>query len=180
MTAYRWLIERIDPKSLAVAGDSAGGGLTLSLLVRARDEGLPLPACSVCLSPWVDLSGGGPSLKTNNGRCAMFRPRNIPDFASAYLGSTSPREPYASPVFADLAGLPPLLLQVGSTELLLSDAERTHEKIQASGGVSELQVFREMFHGWHMLDGIVPEAGRAFGDMALFLRQHTDLGGAAK
>lgn len=174
MVAYEWLIrECVDPKSLAVVGDSAGGGLTLSLLMQARDEGLPLPACGVCLSPWADLAGEGASLQANNGRCPMFRPRNIPDFASAYLGNSSPREPYASPVFGDLAGLPPLLLQVGSTELLVSDADRIREKVRATGGVCELQVFQDMFHGWQMLDGIVPEASRALRDVASFVESHT-------
>jgi monoterpene epsilon-lactone hydrolase len=173
MKAYEWLIrECVDPKSLAVIGDSAGGGLTLSLLLRARDEGLPLPACGVCLSPWVDLVGEGASLQTNNGRCAMFRPTNVPAFAGAYLGNRSPREPYASPVFGDLAALPSLLVQVGSTELLFSDAERIDEKVRATGGVCELQVFQDMFHGWHMLDGVVPEAGLALRDVARFVKSH--------
>jgi acetyl esterase/lipase len=98
----------------------------------------------------------------------------MPDFASAYLGSASPQEKYASPVVGDLAGLPPLLLQVGSTELLLDDAVRAHEKIRASGGESELQVFGGMFHGWHMLDGVVPEARRALEQAARFNSHHVN------
>jgi acetyl esterase/lipase len=118
LAEYRWLIhDLVSPRRLAVLGDSAGGNLTMALLVRARDEGLPLPACGVALSPWVDLSGSSPSVQANNGRCAMFRPRNMTDFARAYLGSTSVSDGYASPLQCDLSGLPPVLLQVGSQEL---------------------------------------------------------------
>lgn len=171
--AYRWLVtDVVPPGRLAVIGDSAGGHLAVSLLLRARDESLPLPACAVALSPWLDLTGGSPSVETNNGRCAMFRPRNMADFARAYLGSTAQPDGYAAPLRCELRGLPPLLFQVGSDELLRDDAVRMHEAIQRVGGVSELQVFDGMFHGWHMLDGLVPEARIAMQQVAAFLDAH--------
>ncbi len=171
VAGYRWLLDRgIAPGALAVAGDSAGGGLTLGLLLRARDAGLPLPACAVCFSPWTDLSGSGESMRTNDGRCPMFRPENIAPAARAYLGSEPPTNPFASPVFADLSGLPPLLLQVGSAELLLDDARRVHEKVRRAGGLSRLDVFDGVFHVWQMLDGIVPEARIALRQAAEFIR----------
>ena len=144
----------------------------LGLLLRARDAGLPLPACAVCFSPWTDLAGTGASVRLNNGRCAMFHAENIPEFAAAYLNGASPLDPFASPAFADLKGLPPLLLQVSSTELLLDDASRVHHKIQATGGMSRLEVYDDVFHVWQMLDGIVPEAGVAIRQATAFIRSH--------
>ena len=171
VAAYRWLMKRgVSPGSLALAGDSAGGGLVLSTLLRVREAGLPLPACALCFSPWTDLAGSSASARLNDGRCAMFHPENVVEFASAYLGAISPMDPYASPVFADLGGLPPLLLQVGSTELLLDDARRVHQKIQSAGGISRLEIFADVFHGWQMLDGLLPEAGVALRQAAAFVR----------
>ena len=173
VAAYQWLLDQgIPAGAIAVAGDSAGGGLTLSLLVRARDMGLPLPACAVCFSPWTDLAGTGASIRQNDGRCAMFRPENIAEFAGAYLGGQSPFDQYASPAHADLSGLPPLLLQVGATELLLDDSRMVHDKIQQAGGTSRLEVFEGVFHCWQMLDGVVPEARVALRQAADFISSH--------
>ncbi len=174
VAAYQWLLEQGAPASaVSFAGDSAGGGLVLGLLLRARDRGLPLPACGVCFSAWTDLAGTGASVRDNDGRCAMFRTENIPEFAAIYLGDGSPFDPYASPTHADLSGLPPLLLQVGSTEVLLDDSRRAHEKIQAAKGVSRLEIYDDLFHCWQMLDGIVPEARDALRQAADFIREHT-------
>ena len=180
--AYRWLLgQGLDGPDIALAGDSAGGGLVLSTLLRVRDADLPAPACAVCFSPWTDMAGTGASVLSNDDRCAMFRPASIAQFAPAYLGTASPREPYASPVFADLRGLPPLLLQVGSTELLLDDSRRVHEKIRAAGGASRLEVYEDVPHCWQMLDGFVPEARAALAEAAEFVRDHVSNGeGAAR
>jgi len=170
VAAYRWLLgQGVDAGAVALAGDSAGGGLVLATLLRARDEALPLPAAAVCFSPWTDLAGTGESLTTNNGRCAMLHPDNVRDFARLYLADASPRHPYASPLFADLGGLPPLLMQVGSSELLLDDARRVHDKIRAAGGASTVQIFDGVFHVWQMLDGLVPEARVALRQAAAFM-----------
>lgn len=170
VAAYRWLLDQgVPPRSLAIAGTSAGGGLALATLVRLRDEGLPLAACAVCFSPWTDLAGTGESLHLNDGRCAMLRPKNIPDFARIYLGDALPRHPYASPVFADLSRLPPLLLQAASDELLLDDSRRVHDKVRSAGGISRLEIFDGVFHAWHMLDGFVPEARIALQQAAAFV-----------
>jgi monoterpene epsilon-lactone hydrolase len=172
VTAYRWLLEQGLPASaVSLAGDSAGGGLVLGLLLRARDMGLPLPACAVCFSPWTDLAGTGASVRLNDGRCAMFRTENIAEFAAAYLGGNSPFDAYASPLHAELGGLPPVLLQVGSTELLLDDTRHVHHKIQEAKGVSRLEIYDDVFHCWQMMDGIVPEARLALRQAAAFIRQ---------
>jgi acetyl esterase/lipase len=171
VAAYRWILENqaIDPTELAVAGDSAGGGLTLALLVKVRELGLPMPACAVCFSAWTDLAGMGQSLKDNANLDAMFRPENISDFARAYLGTASARDPLASPVYASLEGLPPLLLHVGSTEILLDDSRRVHEAIVQAGGTTHLKVFDDVSHGWQVLKGIVPEAAQSLSDAAAFI-----------
>ena len=172
--SYRWLLgQGFAANQIALAGDSAGGGLVLSLLLRARDAGLPLPACAVCSSPWTDLAGTGESVHLNDGRCATFRPENIAEFAAAYLGGADAFDPYASPAYANLSGLPPLLLQIGSTELLLDDSRRVHEKIQAAQGNSQLQIYNDVAHGWQMLDGLVPEATDALRQAAEFIHHHT-------
>jgi epsilon-lactone hydrolase len=173
LAAYQWLLAQgLTAGAISVAGDSAGGGLVLSLLLQARDIGLPLPACGVCFSPWTDLAGTGASIRLNDGRCAMFHTENITEFAAAYLGGHSPYEAYASPAHADLSGLPPLLLQVGSTELLLDDTRLVHDKIQKAKGTSRMEIYEDVFHCWQMLDGIVPEARTALRQAAAFIRSH--------
>lgn len=170
VAAYRWLLDSgVPAASVAAAGDSAGGGLALALAARARAEGLPAPACVVALSPWTDLAGTGASVRANDGRCAMFRPENVAQFAAAYLGGASPDDPRASPLRADPAGFPPTLLQVGSTELLLDDAAAMHARLVAAGRESRLEVYPEMMHGWHLLVGLVPEADAALRSAADFI-----------
>jgi acetyl esterase/lipase len=167
---YRWLQTFGAPgEPIAVAGESAGGGLVLALALHARDAGWPSPACLVALSPWTDLVGTGDSLRANDGRCAMFHPENIPAFASVYLNGAPADDPRASPVYADLRGLPPILLQVGSTELLLDDARRVHQRILAGGGASRLTVYDGMLHGWQLLVPFVPEARAALHEAAEFI-----------
>jgi acetyl esterase/lipase len=174
--AYRWLLDSgVPASSVAVDGDSAGGGLVLALLQRLRDEGAPLPACAVCVSPWADLAGNGATWTTNAERDAMFHPDNTAEFAAAYLGGASPLDPRASPVYGDFAGLPPLLLQVGSTEILLDDAARAHERALAAGVASRIEVLDDTPHGWHMLDGLVPEATATLRGGAAFMVEHLEV-----
>lgn len=176
VAAYRWLLgQDFQPGSISLAGDSAGGGLLLALLLRAREMGVPLPSCAVCFSPWTDLAGAGPSVRLNDGQCAMFHTENIAEFAAVYLKGGSPLEPFASPARANLSGLPPLLLQVGSTELLLDDSRLVHDEIQKLGGESRLEIYDDVFHCWQMLDGIVPEARIALRQAADFIRSHQSL-----
>lgn len=156
---------------IALAGDSAGGGLVMSLLVRIRDAGLEPPSCAVCFSPWADLTPRGKT-SLNAERDAMFHTDNVEEFANVYLGDHLPEDPLASPVYADLSYLPPLLLQVGSTEMLLADSRRIHEKIQTVDGPVELEIFDDLPHCWQMLNWLVPEAGQALDHAASFIRQH--------
>src|SRR5439155_22210428 len=115
MGVYRWLSEEYgaDPARVVVAGDSAGGGLTIALAVSARDAGLPVPAALACISPWTDLAGTGESMRTKAGTDPCFTPAGLRLQAREYLGDADPRHPLASPLYADLHGLPPVMVQVG-------------------------------------------------------------------
>ena len=180
ITLYQWLVTEGAPgEPVSLAGESAGGGLVLALAQHARDAGLPRPACVAALSPWADLSGSGASVRANEGRCAMFRHENIPAFAMAYLGHAHAFDPRASPLMGDWSGLPPVLLQVGSGELLLDDARRVHERITRSGGASTLQVYDDAPHGWHLLAPWMPEANVALRAVAAFVAEHGTGGMAA-
>jgi monoterpene epsilon-lactone hydrolase len=172
VAAYHWLLMHgTKPGNIALAGDSAGGGLALALLAALRQrEAASVPTCAVAFSPWTDLAATGLSLTENDGRCAMFHTENIADFAAAYLGDASPRDPRASPLFADLSGMPPVLLHVSSSELLLDDARRVHTSIQSGGGDSTIHIFDGVPHGWQLLDGLVPEARASLEEAASFIR----------
>jgi len=170
VAGYRWLLEAgVPPSRIAFAGDSAGGGLALAALVRLRDLGLPLPRCAACFSPWTDLSGSGTSVR-RAVEGAACRPDAVARFARLYLGLTPPTHPYASPLFADLSGLPPLYLQVGSSEILLDDSVRFHQRATAAGVESELSVWEGVPHGWQVLAWALPEGRAALEDAAGWIR----------
>ena len=172
VAGYRWLLASgIDPESIAIAGDSAGGGMTLALALRLRDAAEPFPACLVCLSPWTDMTGHSDSLSENSERDPMFVAEDIERYASAYLGDHLRDDPLASPLLADLSGLPPMLIQVGQTEVLLDDARNLHTKVRAAGGSSELHVYREVPHGWHYGAPFVPETRAALKEVAEFIER---------
>ena len=134
LAAYCGLLaDGIDPARLALVGDSAGGGHAVAFLVALRDTGDPLPAACVCLSPWVDLALAGESLQTKAKRDVMVTPDLLHRSAAAYLAGAEPRTPLASPLDADLFGLPPLLIQVGTDDVLLDDAVRLAVLARAAG-----------------------------------------------
>ncbi|UCG40999.1 MAG: alpha/beta hydrolase [Acidimicrobiia bacterium] len=166
LAVYESLLERHDPGSLLVAGDSAGGGLAIALGVRLRDEGLPLPAGIAGISPWTDLAGTGPSLDGNRATELMLDPDRIPEIADYYHPDHPAEHPWVSPLYADLAGLPPLLLQVGDEEILLDDSTRLASNAEALGLDVSLRVWPAMFHVWHMLAPVMPESRRAINEFA--------------
>ena len=173
LSAYRWLLaEGIPPRQIAVAGDSAGGGLALALLLALRDGELPLPACAACLSPWTDLTCSGESW-AKNAR-ADFMLKRIPTVKSAqiYLGSTDPRTPLASPLFGDLTNLPPILMQVGSNEIILSDSTQFAEKARSAGVDVTLDVWKDMQHEWQYAASLLPEGRQAIARIGKFVSQH--------
>lgn len=167
--AFRWLAANGEPaKNIAVAGDSAGGGLALAMMLRLRSQGDALPASGVCLSPWVDLTGAD---AYRNNSCSMFQPTDVASFAALYLNGASAETPEASPLFGDLSGLPPLLIQVSSTELLLDDAVRLHEKATRCGVVSTLRIYPGLPHVWQILTPLVPEGKSALKEIIVFMQK---------
>lgn len=168
--AYRRLLASGAPAaSIAVAGDSAGGGLALALLLRLRNVGVSLPACAVLFSPWTDLTGSGASVRENDGKCTMFRPENMSAFAACYSPTEMWHNAEVSPLFGEFQGLPPTLIQVGAEELLRDDSVRVHDRLRSAGVSADLTVFEGVFHGWQMLDGIVPEARYSLEQAARFI-----------
>ncbi len=170
VTVYRWLAARIDPRRIAVVGDSAGGGLALGTLCRLRDEGLPLPAAAVAISPWTDLALTGPSLQSNAAADPMMDVTRLPAFADLYLAGADARHPYASPLHGDAAGLPPTLIQVGSDEILRDDALRMAARLQEAGCNAEIEVWPRMPHAWHLYARILPEGREAIARAGRFVQ----------
>jgi len=171
VAAYRALLATgIDPARIALAGDSAGGGLTAAALLGLRDRGDPLPACAVCISPWLDLSCSGPSMRTRVEQDPIVAPAQLRKLAEVYLGGASSREPLASPLFAELSGLPPVLVHVGTAETLLDDSIRFAERARAAGVDVSLEVWDEMVHVWHAFAPLLPEADRAVAGIGEYVR----------
>ena len=169
--AYRWLLDQaIAPARIVIAGDSAGGGLTVATLLALREAGVPLPAGGVCISPWVDLTCGGASYATKAAADPIVRRDGVEQMARAYLGATPPRTPLASPLFADLRGLPPLLIHVGSDEVLLDDAVQLAERSRAAGVDTSLEVYERMIHVWHWFLPMLDEAQTAVDAIGRFVR----------
>jgi acetyl esterase/lipase len=171
VAAYRGLIDRgIAPGKLAIAGDSAGGGLTIATLVAARDNGLPMPACAVAISPWVDLSQGGESHRARAKRDPIVKKDGIDVMSAAYLNGADPKTPLASPLFADLKGLPPLLIQVGTEEALHSDAVGLAARAEAAGVEVSFESWGGMVHVWHIFHPILSEGRDAIARIGTFLK----------
>ena len=174
VSAYRGLLANgHSAQRLVVAGDSAGGGLALSLMLALRAAGNALPGAAALFSPWTDLAATGESIRTNAARCAMFNGEDIGPSARYYLGDTDPRNPLASPFYADLSCLPPMLIHVGADETLRDDSTRLAEKARAAGVSIELKIWPVVPHAWQLALQILPEARQSLRESAEFLRRHT-------
>jgi len=172
--AYRWLLSvGVDPARLVIAGESAGGGLTVATLVALRDAGESLPQAGICLSPWVDMEGLGESMITKADIDPIATRDGILMLAKAYLGDTDPRTPLAAPLYADLTGLPPLLIQVGTAEILFDDAMRLADTARAAGVDVTLEPWEDMIHMWHSFAAMLPEGQQAIDRIGRFIREHT-------
>lgn len=175
--AYRWVLERgTDPSRVVLGGDSAGGGLTVATLVALRDAGAPLPAGGVCISPWTDLTLESETLRTKADVDPLVTRRILELGAAAYLAGQAATTPTASPLFADLAGLPPLLVQVGSEEVLLDDARELVRRAADAGVDATLEEWDEMFHVWHAFAMLLPEGQQAIDRIGAWVRAR--VGGA--
>lgn len=162
VTAYRWLLsQNYEPRHLAIAGDSAGGGLTLATLLKLRDDGLPQPAAAVPISPWTDMEALGESWKTNADKDLLVQEAGLKGMVDMFLGGGDPRDPLAAPLYGDYTGICPLYIQVGGDETLLDDSTRVADRARAAGVDVRLEIFPEMQHVFQMAAGNMPEADDA-------------------
>ncbi|MGD9527532.1 MAG: alpha/beta hydrolase [Pseudonocardia sp.] len=171
--AYHWLVDQgIDPGSIVVAGDSAGGGLTAALLTDLRDRGERLPAAGVCLSPWVDMTFARASYDDRVDVDPIISRELLGTMAALWLGDQDPKQSSASPLFGDLKGLPPLAIFIGTSECLYDEAVDFYRLAQSSGVDATLHVGEEMFHIWPVMNSFLPEAQEAVDQIGKFVKQH--------
>ena len=170
LAAYRWLLESgTDPSRITVMGDSAGGGLTLALLQTLRDRKLPLPACAVCMSPWADLTCSSASFKKNSRKDPVLPAKVVPDFARMYVPDGDLARPSISPLFGDFSGLPPLLIHVGTDEILLDDSRGVAEMASKTGTAVELKIWPDMIHVFQSLAFLHPDARQSIQEIGEFV-----------
>ncbi|MFT4623008.1 MAG: monoterpene epsilon-lactone hydrolase [Myxococcota bacterium] len=172
LAAYRWLVETcgISPRDITVGGDSAGGGLTLALLTALRDSGAPLPARAVLISPWADVQGAGGSDRTNAPYDYVPEGSQV-RFGKMYAGDRDMRDPAVSPVYADLTGLPPMLVMVGGAERLLDVGCGVADRAEACGVTIVLEVHDDMIHAWPLFAPVIPESRAAWRRVGAWVRE---------
>jgi monoterpene epsilon-lactone hydrolase len=169
--AWRWLLQQgFAANRLAIAGDSAGGGLTIATLANLRDQKLGLPACAVAISPWVDLEGVGNSITARAAQDPMVQKEGLLWMAGMYLNGKDAKTPLAAPLHADLKGLPPILVQVGTAETLLDDATRIAEKLHAAGGDVRLAIWPNMLHVFPLFAPVLSEGRDGCIEIGTFIR----------
>lgn len=169
ITAYKGL-RKEGYTNIFLAGDSAGGGLSMAMMLKLRDAGEPMPAGAVLISPWVDLTMSGESIETKSNLDPLIDPIVLKTFAARYYGDEDPRHPHISPLFGDLHDLPPVMIQVGGHEVILDDSTRLAKKLKKAGNDVDLSIWDNMFHVWHYLGGILPEAGDAIRAIGRYIR----------
>ncbi len=173
LAGYRWLLgQGIAPGRIAIAGDSAGGGLTVALLVAIKAAGLPQPACAVAISPWVDMEMAGGSMASKSAHDPMVQREALAAWGGLYLNGADPKSPLAAPIHADLTGIAPLLIQVGSSETLLDDALALARAAGHAEVPVTLEIAPEMIHVWHFFHAMLAEARTAIADAGRFVRDH--------
>ena len=177
--AYKWLLDQgIQSDHIAFIGDSAGGGLAVTTILRAREKGLPLPAATMPLSPWLDMDARGETFETNRDRDVLVSRDVIATMAGTFLGEGGSRnDPLANPLHAELRGLPPMYIQTGADETLLSDSRDLADLARRSDVEVTLEVVPEMQHVFQFLAGVAPEADAAIARLANWVRPHLGLGG---
>jgi monoterpene epsilon-lactone hydrolase len=172
VAAYR-AVRADAARPIVIAGDSAGGGLSLATMLKLRDEGNPLPAAAALFSPFTDLTYSGGSRETNERCCSMFHSSGFALAAAFYISmGADPRDPLASPIYGDLRGLPPLLIHVGSAETLLDDSTRLAERARAAGVPVEITIWPVVPHVWQLFRRFVPEGRQSLDQAAAFLARY--------
>ena len=176
VAGYRFLLScGIEPRHIAVAGDSAGGALTLALMVSARDAGLPQPACGWCISPWTDLECLGASMTSKAAVDPLIQKSYLKELAKAYLNGADPRSALAAPLYANLKGLAPLLIQVGSAETLLDDAVRLANVAGAADLAVTLEIWPDMIHAWPLFHQQLTAGRHAIARAGAFIRSRMSM-----
>lgn len=171
VAAYQWLLAGgVAPARIVVAGDSAGGGLTMATLLALRERGLPRPAAAVCISPWVDLTNSAASYATKAAVDPIVTLDSIALLTQAYIGTGDPKQPLVSPLYADLRNLPPLLIHVGSDEVLLDDALGLAARARTAGVDVTIREWPAMIHVWHWFLSMLDEADQAVADIGAFVK----------
>jgi len=171
VAAYRWLIETgTPPERIVIAGDSAGGGLAMATLLTIRDHDDPLPVAAALISPWTDLAMTGDSIETREKDDPMLLRQGLSEQADLYLDGQDPTDPLASPIYADLTGIPPLIIHVGSAEILFDDSTRLAERAKAADVEVSFQEYEDMIHVWHYFAGMLPEGKAAIEEIGQFVR----------
>jgi acetyl esterase/lipase len=176
VSAYRGLLALgMDGGHIVIAGDSAGGGLTLACAIALRDAGLPPPSALILLSPWVDLDCNGSTMRSHANRDPVLTPDGLRRWGRAYLAGRSAATPACSPLQAELRGLPPTLIQVGSEEILLDDSRRLHQRLIAAGVASRLHEYEGLWHDFQLQGGVLQGADEAIKEIAVFIAQRRSL-----
>ncbi len=171
VAAYRFLLDSgIAASSIAIAGDSAGGGLVVGAILAIRDAGLALPGCAWCISPWVDMEALGQSFTDRAATDPTVQAPTIKFMAQTYLAGADPRHPHAAPHYGDLRGLPPILIQVGACETLLDDSIQLARAAGIADVIVDLQIWPEMIHVWHLYHPILAAGKRAIASGGSFVR----------
>ncbi|MGP8153718.1 MAG: alpha/beta hydrolase [Smithella sp.] len=170
--AYRWLLKQgVPSKSIVIGGDSAGGGLTFATMLELKGKGDPLPAAAFALSPWVDLANTGDTVVTKDEVDPIITKSGLNYMASLYVQDADLRSPFISPLYADLSGLPPVLIHVGTSEMLLDDSKRMAKALKRAGVDCVLKEWEDLFHVFHTVVSL-PEARKAQEELAAFIRSH--------
>nr|QFQ13834.1 hydrolase [uncultured organism] len=174
---YRLLLDKgARPERIIIGGDSAGGGLAVATLIAIGERGLPLPAAAFLLSPWTDLAATGDSIVTNDPTDPMLSGKMTHKLAALYYGEASPTDPLVSPLYGDLRGLPPLLIYVSDTEILLDDSRRLAERARQQGVAVDLQIWSGLPHVWPIFVAYgIPESKIVLGEIAEFVKQQTSM-----
>lgn len=170
VSAYQWLISsEFSPGQIIIGGDSAGGGLALATLLTLRDAGHPLPVATVLLSPWTDMEGTGDSMETQMEFDPWLKPEEMRSMSALYIRDLEPRHPLVSPIYANLQGLPPMLVHVGRDEILLSDSSRLVERAHEAGVDVTFKIWEDMWHVFHSFASNVPEARKAIEEIGEYV-----------
>lgn len=174
LDVYKWLLDQFDPKNIVLAGDSAGGGLALASMLKAKDLHLPLPAALALLSPWVDLEMKNNTIRGLAHKDPILKPQQLKESADIYAGAENTKHPYISPLNGDLRNLPPILIHVGKLEIFLGEARELAQKAKQADVEVQFEIWNNMVHVWHFIGDRLPEARKAIRQIGIFVKKYVN------